>query len=435
MNFNMRIKINVVYPLILGIAVVLSACGEKKKARDPQPPPPPPPAAQSTPTPPVKMEEVSGQGGLDLPPPVPPGNQAGGPAPIPAPAPAPGEAKEPLSKETGYVPVDPRQIERTDVEKRYTGFENEDGLLYTGSSTDYLLTYLRLRNEDPYLDEEIRVRNLMAAQSVESARLKMDSSSGDVVVVLKIREGHNVKTYVLAGGFDEEGSVSKLKLVKRNAQGKTTGSQNIEGKFKCLDLHKRSCETAFARFVLKTPGGSRAAVAILFRQSLADYKVTFSKTPEDPREMNEEYEHIRAFWKNTVNNVQTRHKLKNIYLNSYEIVNGRSGFEVQILGEGRQLLTFSAPLLAPESGTAIRVTADRTPQPIGSLDSDSLDRYNFTMADMVGRAEVVNNNGLGQVRLVVRMRKRAGTEVESFKLLIMRIIKPTISPDEDNLRL
>lgn len=342
---------------------------------------------------------------------------------------------DPMNSASGYNPVDPKQIERADVDKRYTGYSDEDGLRYTGSSTDYILTYLRLRNEDPNLDDVVKERNKAAAESILSARLAMDKASGEVVVTLKIQEGPYLKTYLMVGGLDEEGRVTELRASKQNPEGVAMGSQCIQGKLKCLDANQKTCETAFARLLIGDVPGERAAVAIVFRQSLADYRVSFTKTPEDSFEQNPEYEFIRAFWKNTNEDINTHHRLKNIYMNSFEIVNGRSGFDVQVLGRARQLLSFGGPLLAPEAGSAVSITADRTPQLIESTDLESLNSYNYEMADFISKATIVNNNGLGQVRLNVKLRKRGGYEPDSFKLTLMRIIKPTVEPNEENLRL
>lgn len=423
------------------IAVIaLSACGEKKEARGSQPAE----APKTTTT----VEETSGTGnpggGVALPGPQAPAASPTPGAPIPAPesipAKDPSTLKDPLDDDSGYEPVDPRAVESADFQKRYTGLADEDGLLYTGSSTDKLLTYLRLRNEDPNLDPAVQSRNLEAAKSIRSAHLSRDPETGDVVVTLKIKEGQNLKNYVLAGGISEGETVSKLRLAKSRGSVKTTGSQGVSGKMKCLD-DDGGCETIFARLVIEGSSapvpvanggqaGSRAAVAIIFRESLADIRASLSKSSGNP-----EYENIRDFWINSHNEANTDMKLKKAVLKSFEVVNGRSGFEAQLIGENRQLISLGGPLLAPDAGTSVDITADRAPQMQESFDLDNISGYKLDLANFIGSAKIINNNGLGQVRIALKMRKRVGYSQEAFKLTIMRIIKPTLTPNEENLNL
>ena len=416
-----------IYLATLIAALALSACGEKKEARGSQP--------VETPKSTTTVDETSGAGGgIELPgPQAPEANPTPAGEPLPAPeAPAVDNSrdlKDPLDEDSGYEPVDPASIEKADYQKRYTGMTGEDDLLYTGSSTDYLLTYLRLRNEDPNLDAGVKARNLQAAQSVRAVNLSRDEFSGDVVVTLKIREGLNLKNYVFAGGLSDGETISSLRLVKGRNGLKTTGEQSITGKIKCLD-DDGGCETMFARLVIGDQPGTRAAVAIVFRESLADIRASLSKSTGSP-----EYENIRNFWINSHNEANTDHKLKKAVLKSFEIVNGRSGFEAQIIGENRQLITLSGPLLAPEAGTAVDITASRMSQMQESFDLDSITGYKLDLANFIGSAKITNNNGLGQVRIALKMRKRVGYGQEAFKLTIMRIIKPTVTPNEENLNL
>lgn len=438
-------RTTLIYLAAVIAAVALSGCGEKKEVRGT---PPPAEAPKTTTT----VEETSNPGGgVDLPGPQAPGtsptpsnggNNTSDPnIPIPAPAVPPSILKDPLDDNSGYEPVDPGAIERTDLEKRYTGMDTPEGLFYTGSSTDKLLTYLRLRNEDPNLDAGVKARNLDAAKSIRSAHMSRDPETGDVVITLKIKEGQNLKNYVLTGGIGEGDTVSKLRLAKGRGNVKTTGDQMVNGKIKCMD-DDGGCETIFARLVLEnpsapepvatgsTPTSSRAAVAILFRESLADIRASLSKSSGNP-----EYEYIRDFWINSHNEANSEMKLKKAVLKSFEVVNGRSGFEAQLIGENRQLISLGGPLLAPDAGTFVDVTADRAPQMQESLDLDNISDYKLDLANFIGSAKIVNNNGLGQVRIALKMRKRVGYTPESFRLTIMRIIKPTLEPNEDNLNL
>lgn len=404
------------------IAVLaLTACGEKKSARGSEPAD----APKSTTT--VEETSGTGSGGVDLPPPEVPGS-------TPTPTPSDASSAGPIVKknpytDSGYEPVDPSAPEKADTDKRYTGMSDDDGLRYTGSSTDYLLTYLRLRNEDPNLDDSVKSRNLDAAQSIRSAHLTRDEDTGDISISLKIKEGNSLKNYVLAGGLgDDDNAVASLRLAKGRNGVKTTGSQSIEGKIKCLD-EDGGCETMFARLVIGDASSGRSAVAIVFRQSLADLRASITSSDGNP-----EYDTIRDFWINSQNDANTDLKLKKAVLKSFEVVNGRSGFEVQIISEDRQLMSFGGPLLAPDAGTSVDIAASRGVELQESYDLDNIAGYKQDLANFIGSARVINNNGLGQVRLALKMRKRVGYNQEAFKLTVMRIIKQTVEPNEENLK-
>ncbi|HEY8269678.1 MAG TPA: hypothetical protein VIG33_02230 [Pseudobdellovibrionaceae bacterium] len=403
------------YLMAVVALVVLSACGEKKSARGSQPIEVPKTNTTGSDQP---LPAPSG-GGVELPLP-----QAPGPNP-------PGPLKDVLDEDSDYDPVDPKAVEKADFQKRYTGMGDDEGLLYTGSSTDYILTYLRLRNEDPNLDADVKARNLEAAQSIESARLSHDKITGDLLVSLKVREGNNLKSYVLTGGLSDGDTLSSLRLAKGSGggRGKTTGAQHIEGKIRCMDSDG-GCDTTVARLVIGDHPGTRAAVAIVFRESLADVYFSLSAATGNP-----EYDVMRKFWIHSNDEANTDLRLKEAVLKSFEIVNGRSGFDVQIKSYGQQLLSFGGPLLAPDAGTSVSMRANRNAELKESLDLDGLTDYKFDLANFIGSAKIVNNNGLGQVRLAVKMRKRVGYRQESFSLTLMRIIKPTLNPNQENLKL
>lgn len=420
---DVKIRSYISFYLVAGVTLIaLSACGDKKSARGSQPLEVP----KSTTTG-GEQTMSAPTGGIDLPEPKVPETPST-PTELPPPA---GAFKDALDEGSDYDPVDPRAVDKADYEKRYTGMSDEEGLRYTGSSTDYILTYLRLRNEDPELDIDIKERNIEAAHAIEMARLNYDKFSGDVSVFLKIREGNNLRTYILTGGLGDGETISSLRIAKGAGHrgGKTTGPQQIEGKIRCMDSDG-GCETTVARLVFGDKPGYRAAVAIVFRESLADIHFSLSAASGNP-----EYDTMRKFWINSNDEANSDLRLKEAVLKSFEIVNGRSGFDVEIKSYDRQLLSFGGPLLAPEAGTSLSIRADRNADLRESLDLDGIADYEFDLANLIGSAKIVNNNGLGQVRLAVKMRKRVGYRQEAFGLTVMRIIKPTLTPNQDNLKL
>ncbi len=379
-----------------------------KQPSTPTPPPPPktPEAPQtSNPTPP--------------------------PAPVPTtpppvvgtrPAPAPGTNVIPGD----YNEKDPNSLNRDNLTKRMTGGVTEDGLVYTSSSTDELLNYLRARNEK--VSYETRRLNNEAAASVQSAKMSVDGLSGDVIITLKIKEGNDIKVYNVAGSSGE-GAATPVRSVRAGNGERSTGTRALEGTVKCVDLDGL-CETTFARLKIGSSPTS-AIINIVFRNSSADL---FFKLPGNYSD-NPEYLVLREFMRNTYLNENTQDKVKSVKMSSFEVVNGRSGFTVLMKGGNSELLAFAGPLLAPEAGTGVNIPLSRIAKDQeDTLDLISLNNTKLTYANWIGEARLVANNGLGQIRLALKMRKRATYAQDQFAITFMRKIKPIVDLTDDNLK-
>ncbi len=349
------------------------------------------------------------------------GNQT---PPVAETKPAPSLGTNPLPPD--YRSNDAGNVGRDNLTKRMTGGVTADGLVYTSSSTDELLNLLRGRNER--VDDQSRQLNLQAAASVFSAKLTIDGMSGDAIVTLKIQEGRDVKVYNVAGGLS--GSyASPLKSVSSGNGEKSSGQRALEGTIKCLDLDGL-CENTFARLKIGTAGSS-AIINVVFRNSVSDVYFSLPGTYSD----NPEYLVMREFIRNSILQANTDNKLKQARMNSFEIVNGRSGVALTMKGVNNELLGFSGPLLAPEAGTGVNINLTRIAKDQDDgLDLISLDKAQLNYANWIGDARMVANNGLGQVKIALKMRKRASYSQDMFTVTFMRKIKPLVELTDDNLR-
>ncbi|MDG0815129.1 hypothetical protein [Bdellovibrio svalbardensis] len=346
------------------------------------------------------------------------------PPPVADTRPSPALGTNPLPAD--YRSNDASNVGRDNLTKRMTGGVTADGLVYTSSSTDELLNLLRGRNER--VDEYSRQANLQAAASVLSAKLTVDGMSGDAIVTLKVQEGRDVKVYNVAGGMSGE-YASPLKSVRAGNGEKSTGQRAVEGTIKCLDLDGL-CENTFVRLKIGTPGSS-AIVNVVFRNSVADLYFNLPGKYSD----NPEYLIMREFIRNTITQQNTDNKIKQARMSSFEVVNGRSGVALTMKGKNNELLGFSGPLLAPEAGTGVNITLSRIAKDQDdSLDLISLDKSQLTYANWIGDARMVANNGLGQVKIALKMRKRSNYGQDMFTVTFMRKIKPLVELTDDNLK-
>ncbi|WP_413612760.1 hypothetical protein [Bdellovibrio sp. HCB-110] len=339
------------------------------------------------------------------------------------PAPAPGANQLPPDYRTN----DPGNATRDNLSKRMTGGVTSDGLVYTSSSTDDLLNFLRARNEK--VGYETRRANVEAASSVLSAKMTIDGLSGDAIVTLKVQEGNEVKVYNVAGASNNGGYASPLRSVRAGNGEKSTGSRALEGTLKCVDLDG-GCENTFVRLKIGTSPSS-AIINLVFRNSSAD--LYFNLPGEYSN--NPEYLVLRDFIVNTIQGLKVPDRIKTIRMSSWEVVNGRSGVALSMKGANNELLAFAGPLLAPEAGTGVNINLSRIAKDQeDTLDLISLDNTKLNLANTIGEARMVANNGLGQVRLALKMRKRGSYAQDQFLVTFMRRVKPLIDLTDDNLK-
>lgn len=339
------------------------------------------------------------------------------------PAPAPGLTQLP----SDYRPNDPENVSRDSLSKRMTGAVTPEGLVYTSSSTDNLLNFLRARNEKVAAD--VRRLNVEAASSVISAKLTVDPFSGDAIVTMKVQEGSDVKVYNLAGSSESNGVASPLRSVRAGNGEKSTGARAIEGTLKCVDLDG-GCDNTFVRVKIGTSPTS-AIVNLVFRNSTADLYVHFAAQNSS----NPEFLWMKEFFVNSIQQLDVMNRIKTVRMSSWEVVNGRSGVAVSMKGVNNELLAFAGPLLAPEAGTGVNVNLSRIAKDQeDTLDLISLDNTKLTYANSIGEARLVANNGLGQIRLLLKMRKRGAYAQDQFTVTLMRRIKPLVDLTDDNLK-
>lgn len=428
--------------LLLATALVaalsVTACGKKKEVGGP-----------GVPAPTQTKSEVQGNLDGELPA---PNDESTGYLPAPQPtdssdsapvfspvvsvgsAPKVSDSKPVSSIELNPIPQDYdaddyRGVTRDNLEKRITGGKTSEGLLYTGSSTDDLLVYLRARNEK--MGWETRRLNFAAAASVRSAKLTTETwmgQTGNATLVLKLDEGGATKTYVLAGELSP-GSAKTLRVVSSGNNAKTTGKQALQGTLKCLDLDDQ-CENSYARLKIGGNGVPSAIINIIFRQSAAD---AYFHLPAEYTDSSEYYD-IREMVVNSIKQVNSQNRIANVRMNSFEVVNGRAGVDVYIKARNKELLAFSGALLAPEAGTSINVGLSR----IGKEESDTLnllalDSSSLKYQNTIASAKMINNNGLGQVRIALQMRQRGKEGGEKFAVTVMRKIKPIVDLNEESL--
>ncbi|MFZ4404035.1 MAG: hypothetical protein ACOYOK_08035 [Pseudobdellovibrionaceae bacterium] len=334
-----------------------------------------------------------------------------------------------------YDPLNPRSVDQPVWTKQTTGATNNEGLLYTGSSTDSIHAFLRSRNHR--VDAATRQQNVAAASAVVKAKISFDSSTQNIAVSLQMTEGKSLVVYNLATqrASSQEGGLvqpaSKLTSVASANGLISSGSRNIEGTLKCLDMDG-GCENIFVRLKIGGKGSPSAIFNVIFRNTLAD---TFIHIPKD-NSNNSEYLWMKDFLRNSFlhdHNRNVQNRIETVIFSSWEVVHGRSGFELYVKGANKELLGFAGPLLAPPAGSAVNISLSRLNKMDSSDDFTSSDAISLKYANTISDARLIANNGQGQLKLKFYMRQKTTAKQDRFYITFMRQIKPIIELNDANL--
>lgn len=347
------------------------------------------------------QSEEEDESNVPAPPSLPkrPGSQPGAPT-------QPGPSQNP-SQSGSYNPDSPKSLDIQSIEKKLTGGTGEGGIVYTSSSTDDIHNFLRARSQR--VNEESRRLNAEASGSVLSANLT--ESAGVSTVTLRVREGEYTKVYQLAGrAAGPKGGALKVTAA-------STGTRPVDGTLACLDADG-GCETSFARVRLGETGAN-GIINIIFRKSEA--AVHFNLPKE--RSGSVDYENMREFILNTSRDVRTDNKIVDVRMSSWEITGGRAGVDLSLVGGNGEYIGYSVPLIARPEGTYVTTAATKIANTQGRK-----------LAETVESARLIANNGLGQVRLAIKMKSRGGSAQDEFKVTFMRVMKPLIQLDEKNFK-
>ena len=377
------------------VALVSSGCGKSQKNKSVTAPPPPP-AVEQTPTAPAPEVQVESAA-----------------TPTPAPAATPAEITDisTLGAENMDADLSDYDLENHRLAQIFTmgrdltGLKNSSGLHYTGSSVDNLLSDL-LKKQNQISSAEAKSRNQKAAQSIQSIGLSIDENHRNLLVSVDILKNGKTETILLEGSLNFTNSLGqKMSLLE------SRNSKNpVKASLTCLDID-RECETS--RLTLRMGSPEKAAVVeVILRQNYSDLHVDFPKHPETTSD----YLAVETFFYNSQKSTTELNRVKEIKMNTFEVVQGVSGFQISILGYNQQFLSFKGELLAPAHGTVVSLDLDRS--------TTLYPKYKADLANKISDAKLVNNNGLGQLRLELQTAAKQDLGSNQIYMTFKRILKP-----------
>lgn len=293
--------------------------------------------------------------------------------------------------------------------KTVTGRKLSSGMIFTGAGSDAILQILR--HKESQLSADQQQQNADWADQIMSADWIQDETTKESVVRLRVLEGSQIFHYNLKSVLTDN-QVSKAGVVSEAYGQATTGSKVLRSQMKCLDLNVEAAKCSTAVLVVKSSG--RTAHVIL-RETSADLHYELFESSGNP-----EHVLVREFLKNSKNLRNTPDRVSSITYQSYEVLNGKSGFIVEILGRNKEYLGFSGHLLAEEAGSSVQATAGKNIWNARVMEARGYSKSSLSMMNTLASVRLVNNDGLGKIRLRVSQRPVGNFKLDQFNLTFIR---------------
>ena len=208
----------------------------------------------------------------------------------------------------------------------------------------------------------------------------------DLVVDETINGQGGLKSYRLMATADGEGM--KLNLSQ------SSGDLDFEGGFlKCLDTDG-GCSHSYAKIKF-----SEAYTRIIFRNSFSNTHYLIQKDITN----NAAFDMLKTYVKNTSGGLDTNQKLDGLEIASFEVINGRSAMGAMITTKDQQMIGLSIPLLVSGKNSEVNVAVTKSTDLSKSFSLPSGLNYSQKLASGIAEAKLINNNGLGQLKIKLNL--------------------------------
>lgn len=285
---------------------------------------------------------------------------------------------------------------------------------YTGTADDALRDFLLYKMNS--VKSEFQLRNIRSAQAVQSASLKMDlaSPAKRVEMTIAIEAGKGKSQDVVFAGHIGADRTAHLTTNFRGNLAIATA--------KCLDKvvgNKATCETVHARIELGKKG-QRSFVNVIFRRTNVKLAAQFAEKKCATQECEELYNvfAISQLNNQAVYNVdRDSARLKSAKLETFEVLNGRSGMKLSMITRGNELMNVSGELLRNSSSVSASTEVSYADQ------SASGKNYKTRLNDKIKDAAIVANNAKGQISVALTVGDERRNVSDKFEIQVERISK------------
>lgn len=328
----------------------------------------------------------------------------------PAPNPAPGSNPETATEPTPRMPQPlPETLEenenRSNIERNHNrGNDSSDAQIsYSGSAPDGLRDEL-LRQALATSDPRQKAADLEFAKSLLSVQMNLNFETNQIQVTLSVaRNDAEKKTLSLQGTLNAS---NKAQL--------TSSEEGLRGALTCMD-QGQTCET---RVLVLAYNGAR--IPVIYRRTNLSLDAEWTKRKCSSPECLEFF----TILKHTEAGLQDQLSLKQAKMESFEVIQGRSGFKLVVQTRNQEVMKIAGPLVSLEPNSGVSVQAHTKLLNGEKTDSNTGQVLSTKLHDSMSDVQIISNNGRGQVQLEVKMKSSLNGAEDRFYLTLNRKVVP-----------
>lgn len=273
---------------------------------------------------------------------------------------------------------------------------------YAPASADGLREYLA-HKQNQVADEQQRAKNLKLAYEIKKATYRFDYLTGRFRIEITLNK--EAKTIGLIGDIRDQ------------ASGLASNEAGVQATATCLDQSggkHSSCETAVIDLNYK---GSNAKV--ILRKSAVAIRGDFPNR----NCLTKACEDVYGLLRNTELKMKEANTIRTAEMDTFEVVQGRSGFRLFVTTHENEVIKIAGPLANQMEYPVLDTPTDRTLSADELKDARTGHIYKTVIHNSLYDVSIVGNE-YGNVKLLVKMRVQKNGDRDHFVLNLERRIQP-----------
>lgn len=327
-------------------------------------------------------------------------------------------AEEIAASLSGYNELEPLEVTKFRSARNETG-QVENGFVYTGSAVDQSLSEAIVAM-DKLTNEKQKAINKVIANKIKFVRTTQEGSLAVVKVTVKLNEKGLEKEFTFSGNTVVN-LKNQIKMAYLKSEDRTVP---VQGRLYCLD-EDGGCENAAVVFSGKVK--SHQGYAVVITRTTAMSMFVKSQLSEPCDKNNAILELIKNTQEaETVINTNSN-KLQSSRMKTFEVLGGKSGVSIVMLSTAQEILDLRGYLLTEKQSTKAKSKISATSN---FKRGSPLQKQKSTLKENVKGASIVNNNGLGQIKISALLSSCDRKKKNSLDLTFMRHNKKVKSISE-----
>jgi hypothetical protein len=323
------------------------------------------------------------------------------------------------------------QFDEPVTDQEIANIQNESRR-YSGSVNDGLREYL-MSQMDQVVDPVQRGRNLRFAFSIIDAKLRPIENSKRLQLKIKIlqmgkeKESDRERVLTFSGALGLQKKSNRLELISgtKGKDGKFHVQANQKATLICMDANRPkmlACQTKVARVFL-----NNAYVQIILRTATVHTQAEFPKRTCYTPECEDAY----GIFKYTMDGTQNASALKSAVMDTAEIIQGKSTFNILLVTNDGEALKFAGPLSNPEFYPTTNTPVDTELSSDERVDASTKTILKSNIAKTFRDVRLRRNDGNGTLLIDVLMKVLENGERDNFQMAMSREIAPIRAYLED----